>query len=188
MRLSSTEWMLQSLQMTKIATQSSLKQSGHVIICGYSRAGQNLARMLEHEGISYFALDLDPDRVAAAAAGESVVFGDAGRRESLLAADLHRAAAVAITYANSPSALRVLHNIHELEQTLPVIVRTVDDSDLGKLIAAGATEVIPEIVEDSLILASHTLVLMGVPMRRVEEARRALQPLAQLFPRRRRRR
>ncbi|MGF6769289.1 CPA2 family monovalent cation:H+ antiporter-2 [Paraburkholderia sp. GAS199] len=167
LRLSSTEWMMQSLQMTRIATQS-LKQSGHVIICGYGRAGQNLARMLEHEGLSYVALDLDPDRVqAAAAAGESVVFGDAGRRESLLAAGIHRAAAIAITYANTPSALRVLHNIHELEPTLPVIVRTVDDADLEKLLAAGATEVIPEIVEGSLMLASHTLVVMGVPMRRV---------------------
>ena len=50
---------------------------------------------------------------------------------------------------------------------MPTIVRTVDDADLEKLIASGATEVIPEIVEGSLMLASHTLVLMGVPMRRV---------------------
>jgi CPA2 family monovalent cation:H+ antiporter-2 len=167
LRLSSTEWLRQSLQMTRIATQS-IKQSGHVIICGYGRAGQNLARMLEHEGLSYVALDLDPDRVAAAAAaGESVVYGDAGRREALVAAGIHRAATVAITFANTPSALRVLHSIHALEPTLPTIVRTVDDADLEKLIASGATEVIPEIVEGSLMLASHTLVLMGVPMRRV---------------------
>jgi CPA2 family monovalent cation:H+ antiporter-2 len=59
MRLSSTEWMQQSLQMTRIAAQS-LKQRGHVIICGYGRSGQNLARMLEQEGITYVALDLDP--------------------------------------------------------------------------------------------------------------------------------
>ncbi|CAB3692620.1 cation:proton antiporter domain-containing protein [Trinickia soli] len=167
LRLSSTEWMQQSLLMTRIATQS-LRQNAHVIICGYGRAGQNLARMLEHEGLPYVALDLDPDRVtAAAAAGESVVFGDAARRESLVAAGIHRAAAVAVTYANTPSALRVLHHVHELEPALPVIVRTVDDADLEKLLAAGATEVIPEIVEGSLMLASHTLVLMGVPMRRV---------------------
>jgi CPA2 family monovalent cation:H+ antiporter-2 len=167
LRLSSSEWMMQSLQMTRIATQS-IKQEGHVIICGYGRSGQNLARMLEHEGLAYVALDLDPDRVsAAAAAGESVVFGDAGRRESLVAAGIHRAAAVAITYANTPSALKVLHNVHELEPTLPVIVRTVDDTDLDRLLAAGATEVIPEIVEGSLMLASHTLVLVGVTMRRV---------------------
>jgi CPA2 family monovalent cation:H+ antiporter-2 len=167
LRLSASDWMQQSLQMTRIATQS-IKQSGHVIICGYGRSGQNLARMLENEGLSYVALDLDPDRVnAAAVAGESVVFGDAARRESLVAAGIHRAAAVAITYANTQSALRVLHYIHELEPTLPVIVRTVDDADLEKLLASGATEVIPEIVEGSLMLASHMLVLMGVPMRRV---------------------
>ncbi|PLZ03398.1 potassium transporter [Burkholderia sp. WAC0059] len=167
LRFSSTEWMQQSLQMTRIATES-LKQSGHVIICGYGRAGQNLARMVEHEGLSYVALDLDPDRVSAAAtAGESVVYGDAARRESLVAAGIHRAASVAITYANTQSALRVLHHVHELEPTLPVIVRTVDDADLERLLAAGATEVIPEIVEGSLMLASHMLVLMGVPMRRV---------------------
>jgi monovalent cation:H+ antiporter-2, CPA2 family len=167
LRLSSTEWMQQSLQMTRIATQS-IKQTGHVIICGYGRAGQNLARMLENEGLSYVALDLDPDRVAAAAAaGESVVFGDAARRESLVAAGIHRAAAVAVTYANTPSATRVLHHVHELKPELPTIVRTVDDADLERLLAAGATEVIPEIVEGSLMLASHMLVLMGVPMRRV---------------------
>jgi len=167
MRLSASDWLMQSLQMTKIATQS-IKNSGHVIICGYGRSGQNLARMLEHEGIPYVALDLDPDRVqAAASAGESVVFGDAGRHESLVAAGIQRAAAVAITYANTPSALRVLTHVQELNGALPVIVRTVDDAALDKLIAAGATEVIPEIVEGSLMLASHTLVVMGVPMRRV---------------------
>jgi len=167
MRLSASDWLMQSLQMTKIATQS-IKNSGHVIICGYGRSGQNLARMLEHEGIPYVALDLDPDRVqAAASAGESVVFGDAGRHESLVAAGIQRAAAVAITYANTPSALRVLTHVQELNAVLPVIVRTVDDAALDKLIAAGATEVIPEIVEGSLMLASHTLVVMGVPMRRV---------------------
>jgi CPA2 family monovalent cation:H+ antiporter-2 len=177
MRLSSSEWLRQSLQMTRIATQT-IQTSGHVIICGYGRSGQNLARMLEQEGISYVALDLDPDRVSAAAsAGESVVFGDAARREALVAAGIHRAAAVALTYANSSSAFKVLHNLHELKPTLPVIVRTVDDTDLERLLAAGATEVVPEIVEGSLMLASHTLVLMGVPMRkvvrRVEEMRDA---------------
>jgi CPA2 family monovalent cation:H+ antiporter-2 len=106
-----------------------------------------------------------------------VVFGDATRRETLVAAGIHRAAAIALTYANTPCSLKILHNIHELEPALPTVVRTVDDSDLERLLAAGATEVVPEIVEGSLMLASHTLVLIGVPMRkvvrRVEEMRDA---------------
>ena len=41
------------------------------------------------------------------AAGDTVVYGDAGRRESLIAAGIHRAALVVITYANTPSAVKV---------------------------------------------------------------------------------
>lgn len=167
LRFVANEWMMQSLQMTKIATQS-IKTSGHVIICGYGRCGQNLARMLEQEGIGYVALDLDPDRVMeAASSGETVVFGDAARREALIAAGIHRAAGIVVTYDSTPAALKVLSQVQALEPTLPVVVRTVDDTHMDELIAAGATEVVPEIVEGSLMLASHALVLLGVPMRRV---------------------
>ncbi|AHB07508.1 cation:proton antiporter [Pandoraea pnomenusa] len=167
LRFVANEWMMQSLQMTKIATQS-IKTSGHVIICGYGRCGQNLARMLEQEGIGYVALDLDPDRVMEAArSGETVVFGDAARREALVAAGIHRAAGIVVTYDSTPAALKVLAQVQALEPTLPVVVRTVDETHIDDLIAAGATEVVPEIVEGSLMLASHALVLLGVPMRRV---------------------
>ncbi len=50
---------------------------------------------------------------------------------------------------------------------VPVIVRTLDDTDLERLQAAGATAVVPETIEGSLMLATHALALVGVPMRRV---------------------
>ena len=106
MKLVASEWMLQSLQMTTIARKS-INTNKHVIICGYGRCGQNLARMLEHESIPYIALDLDPDRVRqAAAAGDSVVFGDAARLQALMAAGLARASAVVITYLDVPAAMK----------------------------------------------------------------------------------
>ena len=167
MRLVSSEWLQQSLQMTSIARKS-INTSKHVIICGYGRCGQNLGHLLEAEGIPYIALDLDPDRVRqAAAAGDSVVFGDAVRLQSLMAAGLARASAVVVTYLDTASALKVLANARAHAPTVPVIVRTVDDHDLEKLQAAGATEVVPEAIEGSLMLASHALALVGVPMRRV---------------------
>jgi len=167
MRLVSSEWLQQSLQMTTIARKS-INVDKHVIICGYGRCGQNLGRMLDGEGIPYMALDLDPDRVRqAAAAGDSVVFGDAVRLQALMAAGLARASAVVVTYLDTPSAVKVLANIQAHAPTVPVIVRTVDDHDLEKLQAAGATEVVPEAIEGSLMLASHALALVGVPMRRV---------------------
>lgn len=167
MKLVSSEWLQQSLQMTTIARKS-INVDKHVIICGYGRCGQNLGRMLESEGIPYIALDLDPDRVRqAAAAGDSVVFGDAIRLQALIAAGLARASAVVVTYLDTASALKVLANTRAHAPTVPVIVRTVDDHDLEKLRAAGATEVVPEAIEGSLMLASHALALVGVPMRRV---------------------
>ncbi|HEY8881085.1 MAG TPA: cation:proton antiporter [Roseateles sp.] len=167
MKLSSSDWLMQSVQLTTIAKKS-IKAEAHVIICGYGRSGQNLARLLEGEHIPYMALDLDPDRVRqAAAAGQSVVFGDAAKVQSLMAAGLARASAVVVSYHDTPSALKILHLVREHAPKVPVVVRTIDDSDLEKLKTAGATEVVPEAIEGSLMLASHALALVGVPMRRV---------------------
>jgi CPA2 family monovalent cation:H+ antiporter-2 len=159
--------MMQSVALTTIAKKA-IATEGHVIICGYGRSGQNLARLLAQEHIPYMALDLDPDRVRqAAAAGQSVVFGDAARLQSLMAAGLARAAAVVVSYHDTPSALKILSLVHSHAPGVPVVVRTVDDADLDKLKAAGATEVVPEAIEGSLMLAGHALALVGVPMKRV---------------------
>jgi CPA2 family monovalent cation:H+ antiporter-2 len=166
-RLWSGDWLMQSVALTSIAKKAMAAQA-HVIICGYGRSGQNLARFLAQESIPYMALDLDPDRVRqAAAAGQSVVFGDAARLPSLMAAGLARASAVVISYHDTPSALKILHLVHEHAPKVPVLVRTIDDADMDSLKAAGATEVIPEAIEGSLMLAGHVLALVGVPMKRV---------------------
>jgi CPA2 family monovalent cation:H+ antiporter-2 len=153
--------------MTLIASQTMIGYR-QVIICGYGRSGQYLARLLEAEKVPFFALDLDPARVReAAAAGEQVVFGDAARREVLQAAGLSRARALVVSYADVQSALKILHVAHELRPDLPVIVRTRDDSDIDRLKAAGAAEVVAEIMEGSLMLASHALMVLGMPLNRV---------------------
>jgi CPA2 family monovalent cation:H+ antiporter-2 len=167
MRLSASDWLMQSVAMTSIARRA-INTEAHVIIAGYGRSGQNLARILEREHIPYMALDLDPDRVRqAAAAGQSVVFGDAARLQSLMAAGLARASAVVVSYHDTASALKILSLVQNHAPKVPVLVRTPDDADLEKLRAAGATEVVPEALEGSLMLASHALALVGVPMRRV---------------------
>jgi len=124
--------------------------------------------MLEQEHIDVIALDTDSERVRGAeAAGEKVVFGDASRYETLVAAGVARASALVVTFADTQLALRILHHVRALNPALPVIVRTLDDADMDQLIAAGASEVVPETFESSLMLASHALVLLGVPLRRV---------------------
>ncbi|MBI3545533.1 MAG: cation:proton antiporter [Gammaproteobacteria bacterium] len=140
----------------------------HVIICGYGRSGQNLAWMLEQEGVSYFALDLDPVRVRDARdAGKPVVYGDVTRRDVLEAAGLSRAVALAISFHNVASSLKILEITRHASNNMPVIVRTMDDADLERLNAAGATEVVPESLEGSLMMGSHLLLLLGVPVSRI---------------------
>jgi CPA2 family monovalent cation:H+ antiporter-2 len=175
LRVSGQEWMQRSLQLQLVATRA-IAQQKHVILCGYGRSGQSLAHVLESEGIAFVALDLDPDRVRkAAAAGEAVVFGDASRRETLIAAGIHRASALVVTYADTPATLHLLAVTRQLAPNLPVLVRTTSDGDLDLLRAAGATEVVPEIVEGSLMLASHALALTGVPLPRVLQRIRTIR-------------
>ena len=166
-RFSSAEWMNRAMVLHNIAIQT-MGAERHVIICGYGRSGQNLARFLEQEKINFIALDIDPQRVReAAAAGESVVFGDAARREVLIAAGLLRADALVVSYADTRSALAILAVVQERRPGMPVIVRTLDDSDIDQLKEAGAAEVVAEILEGSLMLATHALMLLGVPLNRV---------------------
>jgi CPA2 family monovalent cation:H+ antiporter-2 len=166
-RFSASEWMLRSLELHRIAVQS-IGSDRHVVILGYGRNGQRLARLLDAEGIRYVALDLDPERVREAAlAGDTVVYADCSRREALTAAGLARAAAVVITFANADASVRVLSNIHALNPAIPVIVRAREESEIERLHAAGASEVVPEALESGLMLASHTLVWIGVPLSRV---------------------
>jgi K+:H+ antiporter len=166
-RFAAGEWMARAMELTQIAART-MSTEQHLIVCGYGRSGQHLTRLLEKEGIPFVALDLDPERVReAGAAGETVVYGDAARREVLVAAGLQRAKALVITYADTPSALRVLAQVQALRPDLPVIVRTPDETDIDRLRQAGAQEVVAEIMEGSLMLASHALMLVGVPLNRV---------------------
>lgn len=157
-----------SYKVVETIQEHSLELRDHVIICGYGRSGQYLGRFLREENIPYVALDMDASRVQeAAAAGENVIYGDAGRRSVLEAAGLGRAKAVIVSYAETRATMKVLHVIQEKYPTLPVIVRTHDDSDMDVLRDAGAAEVVPEILEGSLMLASHALVTLGIPLNRV---------------------
>jgi CPA2 family monovalent cation:H+ antiporter-2 len=166
-RFTANDWLARAAQLTQIAATTMARQD-HVLICGFGRSGQNLARLLEREGIAFIALDADPQRVREAAGdGGTVVYGDAGRREALQAAGLMKARALAITFADTAMALKILHHVGELKPELPVIVRTIDDADIDRLLKAGAAEVVPEVQEGSLMLASHALLLVGVPLTRV---------------------
>ena len=166
-RFAAEDWLSQSLNITSLA-QHTITIDHHVIICGFGRTGKNLCNLLESEKIGYLALDLHPDVVhAAMLAGHRVEYGDATQLAHLMSAGLARASAVVVSYDDTPSALKVLELVQAHAPEVPVVVRTRDDHDLNHLREAGARDVVPEIFEASLSLASQTLHHIGIPSRRV---------------------
>ena len=152
------------------------KMQDHVVICGFGRIGQNIAKILDAEKHTYFALDYNVDLITnAAKAGYKVAFGDSTHRDILLATGLERAAVLVICHDSVGSAEKTLRQAKAIRPDIPVLVRTQDDTYYNKLTEAGATEVIPETLESSLMMASHVLSILGMPMakivRRVQEMR-----------------
>ncbi|KHA72033.1 sodium:proton antiporter [Pseudomonas chlororaphis] len=142
----------------------------HVVICGYGRVGQSIGRFMRNAKQPYIALDNDPVRVQEAASGESDVhYGDSSRGDLLNAVGLLRAKLLVVAVDQSDIALRILKEARRLNAHVPILVRTRDDSQWAELKAAGATEVVPELLESSLMLASHALIMLGLPAHQVQE-------------------
>lgn len=160
--------------------------SQHVIICGYGRIGQNVARFLDEQKIPFIALDLDIARVRQARmAGDPVFYGSATSREMLEAVGIATARLIVIAIDDVDTAHRMLLLIRSLRPDVHVMVRTRDESQTELLRDAGATEVVPETLESGLMIASHVLLLLDVPqdqvMRRMREERAERYPLLHAY-------
>ena len=141
---------------------------GHVVICGYGRIGQSLARILENQSLQFVALDLDPLRVQEAVrAGDRVYYGDATHFSILEATAIANAKLIVISLDDSSSVMKILSNCQKRYPDLPILVRAKDDSNLEELQQAGATEVVPETVETSLMLGAQMLTLLELPVARI---------------------
>ncbi|MCF5667827.1 sodium:proton antiporter, partial [Pseudomonas marginalis] len=158
----------QQVQLEAI-TALNAQLHGHAVICGYGRVGQSIGRFLRKEQQAFIALDDDPERVQETATEDSSVhYGDCRRGALLSAVGLERARLVVIAVDNSDVALVVLKEARRINPDVPILVRTRDDSQLAELKAAGASEVVPELLESSLMLASHALILLGLPDQQVQ--------------------
>lgn len=175
----------EEIHLEEIEAQSA-DIKGHVIICGYGRVGQSIGRFLRREHLPFIALDDDPVRVQEAAAGENCVhYGDSRRGELLEAIGLERSRLLVVAVDNTEVAMSVLKAARQRNAQIPILVRTRDDSLRDELRAAGASAVVPEVLESSVMLASHALVMLGVPEERVrqtvEEVRQSRYRLLQGF-------
>ena len=149
----------------------------HVVICGFGRVGQSVARMLDMEDVEYVVVDVDPIRVhESRSAGESVIFGDATQKDILINAGITDAKLVLITFSDAEQAKLVIDAARQCREDIDVMVRTYRDAELDALYKAGASQVVPELQEGSLMLITQVMHYAGIPMsrilRRVREERK----------------
>ena len=149
----------------------------HVIIVGYGRTGRLLAELLDRQHVAHVALDLDAAHVAGLRArGAPVFLGDASRTAMLEKMRLRSAAALVVSADDPDAAERVLSAARRLSRDLPILVRAHDNSHAERLIAQGATQVVPEVLEAGLQLGQVMLQHVGLPTdaaRETVEAERA---------------
>ncbi|MEE4246056.1 MAG: cation:proton antiporter [Kangiellaceae bacterium] len=142
--------------------------SNHVILCGFGRNGQTLKRFFDRLDIPCVVLDLDARRVQeASTAGEAIYYGDATRKQILLAAGIEKARQLVVTFDSKKSTLDLLAITKQFFPHVPVMVRTKDERDMEILLQAGANQVIPESLESTLMLVSQVLYTLGLPIKRI---------------------
>ncbi len=142
--------------------------SGHVVIAGFGRVGQSVAKLLRMEGIPFVVIDADPVRVhESRSAGEPIIFGDCRSKDILVSAGINKARLVLISFDNPGEVVKIISATRQISSTLDVMVRTKRDYELDSLYQAGASQVVPELQEGNLMLISQVLHYAGVPMSRI---------------------
>ncbi len=143
---------------------SAIELHSHVIIAGFGRVGQALARILDQQNQRYIAYDLDAEAVAKAhARGLPVYFGDASRLQILERAHFRSASSLVVTTDQHAAADRIVCSVRKTAPSLPIFARARDPAHAQRLLADGATVVVPEALEASLQLAASVLSGLGLP-------------------------
>jgi len=135
---------------------------GHVIIAGFGRVGQTVARILHEEDTEIVALERSAVRLAKARQqGWQVFLGDAARPEILHSAGADGARLFVVTVDDVAAAEAMVTSFHKLHPDVPIVVRARDNEHATRLRRAGASQVIPDAVESGLQMAGRALAEFG---------------------------
>ncbi len=137
--------------------------SNHVVIIGFGKVGEMVARMLTDQKVHYVALDSDIKRVKEMSKrGFSIFHADPTKIESLERVGAHRAKTIIITIREQSSLKKVISVMRKSHPEVPIVVRTEDLRHSHSLRTLGATEIVPEKYEAALQLAGALLRAIGV--------------------------
>ncbi len=136
----------------------------HVIVIGYGLNGRNLARVLEHVGIPFVVLEMNPTLSRAAREkGVPVIYGDGTYPDLLRHVDIEKARVVVVAISDAAASRRAADLARRLNPAAYILVRSRNLQEMEPLVAAGAHEVVPEEFETSIEIFSRVLHRYLVP-------------------------
>jgi CPA2 family monovalent cation:H+ antiporter-2 len=158
------------IQMKQQISTAGKKLKQHIIICGYGRVGQQIARLLNKIKSPFIGLDLDSELIRfAALAGDNVFYGDPTHPGILKAAGLKHAKLLIISFNDLRASLQILSIVKQSRPDLNILVRCKDEFELKQLKSYGASHIVAEIFETSLTLAQHLLTIIDIPKEKASQ-------------------
>lgn len=139
-------------------------EEGQVIIAGFGRFGQIVARILRLRGISFTALDASPEHVDFVRQfGNKIYYGDASRLDLLRAAKAEDARVLVLAIDDFEQSMKTLDVVQKHFPHLEIVARARNRQHAYALLAAGVDRVIRETFLASLDAAKTTLEVLGCP-------------------------
>lgn len=134
----------------------------HVVIAGFGRYGQIVARILRGKQIPFIALEISAEQVDLVQKfGSQAFYGDASRPEILEAAQIGRARAFVIAIDDIDASLRAAAYVRARHPDVPVFARARNRNHAHKLLEAGVTSIQRETFLSALATTREVLVGLG---------------------------
>lgn len=156
--------------------QDEVQEDNPVIVAGYGRFGQVLARLLHSAGYESTLLDLDSDQIELVRKfGARVYYGDATRMGLLHSAGAHKARLLVVAIDNHEKALELAREVRMHFPSLTILARARGRREAFDFLDAGVEHVYRETFDSSLRMGTAALELLGIRSYRAHRAARAFR-------------
>jgi CPA2 family monovalent cation:H+ antiporter-2 len=151
------------------APREDKRLSGHVVVCGYGRTGQNLVQVLQRRGFAYIVIDIDPRVIDLAhATGIPHIYGDASKLGILVQAEVDRAKVMVIAFPDPIASRLTVQNALRLNSKLDIVARVHLDDEIADLRELGVAETVRPEFEAGLEIIRHTLHRFGLTTQEIQ--------------------
>jgi CPA2 family monovalent cation:H+ antiporter-2 len=147
-----------------------------IVLAGFGRVGQNIARFLQEVGIDYGVIEIDPERISDLRRGDTAyIYGDASNTQVLSRVDLTKARVLVITFPDPLAVVTTIKNALAINPDIRIVARVHRVREADLLRKLGIEELISPEYETSLEFLRKTLSAVGWKKADVNQALSTIQ-------------